>query len=86
LQRSSGGRRAENLQLHAGLGVLVGIDIGATSLDLAVLASRPAAVLAQCMPKPPTCSKGPGVVLARVRVLIRELLAQCGLRQQSQKT
>ncbi len=37
LQRSSGGRRAENLQLHGGLGVLVGIDIGATSLDVAVL-------------------------------------------------
>ena len=40
LQRSSGGRRAENLQLHAGLGVLVGIDIGATSLDVAVGCSR----------------------------------------------
>ena len=37
LQRSSGGRRAENLQLNAGLGVLVGVDIGATSLDVAVL-------------------------------------------------
>ena len=37
LQRSSGGRRPENLQLHAGLGVLVGVDIGATSLDVAVL-------------------------------------------------
>src|SRR5206468_2608018 len=38
LQRSTGGRRPENLQLHAGLGVLVGVDIGATSLDVAVLA------------------------------------------------
>ena len=37
LQRSSGGRRAETLQLHGGLGVLVGVDIGATSLDVAVL-------------------------------------------------
>lgn len=38
LQRSSGGRRPENLQLQADLGVLVGVDIGATSLDVAVLA------------------------------------------------
>src|SRR6185437_5384993 len=37
LQLSSGGRRPEKLQLHAGLGVVVGIDIGATSLDVAVL-------------------------------------------------
>ena len=77
LQRSSGGRRAENLQLHGSLGVLVGIDIGATSLDLAVLGPdlQP---LAQCS-EAADVLQGPGVVLARVRVLMRELLAQCGL-------
>jgi glucokinase-like ROK family protein len=77
LQRSSGGRRAENLQLNRALGVLVGIDIGATSLDLAVLGPdlQP---LAQCA-EAADVLQGPGVVLARVRVLIRELLAQCGL-------
>ena len=37
LQASSGGRRAENLQLHDNLGVLIGVDIGATSLYVAVL-------------------------------------------------
>ncbi|WP_280817492.1 ROK family protein [Variovorax sp. TBS-050B] len=75
LQRSSGGRRAENLQLHAGLGVLVGIDIGATSLDVAVL--RPdLSVLAQ-HEEPADVREGPAVVLARVRTLMRELLARC---------
>jgi hypothetical protein len=56
LQRSSGGRRAENLQLHAGLGVLIGIDIGATSLDVAVLRPRPHRARA-ARRRPPTCAK-----------------------------
>ncbi|WP_162583521.1 ROK family protein [Variovorax sp. PBS-H4] len=76
LQRSSGGRRAENLQLNEGLGVLVGVDIGATSLDVAVL--RPdLSVLAQ-HGEPADVREGPGVVLARVRALMRELLGGCG--------
>ncbi|WP_309901074.1 ROK family protein [Variovorax soli] len=76
LQRSSGGRRAENLQLHEGLGVVLGVDIGATSLDVAVL--RPdLSVLAQHC-EPADVREGPGVLLARVRVLMRELLARCG--------
>ena len=76
LQRSSGGRRAENLQLHAGLGVLVGVDIGATSLDVAVL--RPDLTVLAEHSEPADVREGPGVVLARVRVLMRQLLGQCG--------
>jgi glucokinase-like ROK family protein len=76
LQRSSGGRRAENLQLHAGLGVLVGVDIGATSLDVAVL--RPDLTVLAQHAEPADVRGGPGVVLARVRVLMRELLGRCG--------
>lgn len=77
LQRSSGGRRAENLRFHAGLGVLLGVDIGATSLDVAVL--RPdLSVLAQHA-EPADVREGPGVVLARVRMLLRDLLDRCGL-------
>ncbi|MBO9516195.1 MAG: ROK family protein [Variovorax sp.] len=76
LQRSTGGRRAENLQLHAGLGVLVGVDIGATSLDVAVLAPD-LGVLAHHA-EPADVREGPGVVLARVRGLIRELLGRAG--------
>ncbi len=76
LQRSSGGRRAENLQLNDALGVLIGIDIGATSLDIAVLGPdlRPLAQHTEAT----DVRQGPGVVLARVRVLMRELLARCG--------
>ncbi len=76
LQRSTGGRRPENLQLHAGLGVLVGVDIGATSLDVAVLAPN-LTVLAHHA-EPADVREGPGVVLARVRGLIRELLQRAG--------
>jgi predicted NBD/HSP70 family sugar kinase len=76
LQRSSGGRRAENLQLHAGLGVLVGIDIGATSLDVAVL--RPDLTVLAQHDEPADVREGPAVVLARVRTLMRELLIRCG--------
>jgi glucokinase-like ROK family protein len=76
LQRSSGGRRAENLQLHAGLGVLVGVDIGATSLDVAVL--RPDLTVLAQHAEAADVREGPGVVLARVRVLMRELLGRCG--------
>ena len=76
LQRSSGGRRAENLQISGALGVLVGIDIGATSLDIAVLGPDllPLAQHSEAA----DVRQGPGIVLARVRVLMRELLARAG--------
>jgi glucokinase-like ROK family protein len=77
LQRSSGGRRPENLQLHAALGVLVGVDIGATSLDVAVL--RPDMGVLAHHGEAADVRQGPGVVLARVRALIRELLGRCTL-------
>jgi len=76
LQRSTGGRRPESLQLHAGLGVLVGVDIGATSLDVAVLA--PDLTVLQHHAEPADVREGPGVVLARVRGLIKELLGRAG--------
>jgi glucokinase-like ROK family protein len=76
LQRSSGGRRPENLQLHADLGVLVGVDIGATSLGVAVL-QPDLTVLAQ-HEEAADVRDGPAVVLARVRALMRELLGRCG--------
>ncbi len=78
LQESSGGRRAENLRLNGALGVVVGVDIGATSLDVAVL--RPdLSVLAQ-HGESADVRQGPGVVLARVLVLMRELLSRSGLQ------
>lgn len=77
LQPSSGGRRAENLQLSASLGVLLGIDIGATSLDIAVLKPdlQPLARHAETA----DVRQGPGVVMARVRVLLRDMLARLGI-------
>jgi glucokinase-like ROK family protein len=76
LQRSSGGRRPENLQLHGALGTLVGVDIGATSLDVAVLA--PDLTVLAHHAEAADVREGPGVVLARVRALVRELLLQAG--------
>ncbi len=76
LQKSSGGRRAENLQLNVALGVLIGIDIGATSIDVAVLG--PDLTVLAHHSEPADVRDGPGVLLARVRTLMRELLTRCG--------
>jgi len=76
LRESSGGRRAENLRMHNALGVLIGVDIGATSLDVAVL--QPDLTILAHHGEGADVRQGPGVVLARVRVLIRELLARAG--------
>ena len=76
LQKSSGGRRAENLQLSIALGVLIGVDIGATSIDVAVL--RPDLTVMAHHSEPADVRDGPGVLLARVRSLMRELLTRCG--------
>ncbi|MDB5929242.1 MAG: putative glucokinase, superfamily [Polaromonas sp.] len=76
LQDSSGGRRAGTLQLHGGLGVFVGVDIGAASLAVALF--HPDLALLAQHAEPIDVRKGPGVILARVRAVIRKLIAQCG--------
>ena len=76
LQQSSGGRRAENLQLHGNLGVLVGVDIGATSLDVAVLRLDLSVMVQRT--EVIDVRQGPGVVLARMRALMRDVLAESG--------
>jgi len=72
-RESSGGRRAETLCLHRSLGVLLCADLGATSievavlsLDLEVLERRGEAIDVRI---------GPGLVLSRIRALMREVLA-----------
>ena len=77
LQPSSGGRRPETLQLAQGLGVVIGIDLGATSLDVAVM--RPDLGVVAQHGEPADVRAGPGVVLARVREVVRELLARSGI-------
>jgi len=76
LMGSTGGRRAENLHLSDNLGVLVGIDLGATSLDVAVM--RPDLTILAQHGEAADVRSGPGVVLARVREVMHTLLAQCG--------
>jgi glucokinase-like ROK family protein len=77
LQASSGGRRPETLQLARSLGVVVGVDLGATSLDVAVMGPDLSVLAHQA--EDADVRAGPGVVLARVRDVIRELLARCGV-------
>ena len=77
LQESSGGRRAETLRLSETLGVVIGADLGATSMQVAVM--RPDMTVLARHREPIDVRQGPGVILARVRGLMRELLARCGL-------
>lgn len=78
LRASSGGRRAETLQLHRGLGVLLCADLGATSVEVAVL-TPDLQVLAR-HGETIDVRDGPAVVLSRMRTLMRELLARGGMK------
>lgn len=78
LRASSGGRRAETLQLHRGLGVLLCADLGATSVEVAVL-TPDLQVLAR-HGEAIEVRDGPGIVLSRMRTLMRGLLARSGLK------
>jgi len=75
---SSGGRRAETLQLHRGLGVLLGVDLGATGVDIAVLGTD-LQVLAHHA-EAVDVREGPGVVFTLIRTLMRRLLTQLKLK------
>lgn len=77
-QVATGGRRAGTLRLARGLGVLIGIALGATGLEVGVLA--PDLTLLAHHSEPADVRDGPAVVLSRVRALMKQLLAQAGLR------
>ncbi len=77
-QVATGGRRAETLRLSRQLGVLLGVALGATGLEVGVLA--PDLALLAHHSEPADVRDGPAVVLSRVRTLMRELLKQCGAR------
>lgn len=77
MQPSGGGRRALGLRLSRALGVVVGIDLGAThaQVSLSDLTTRQlcsAHVMVEV-------GRGPGPVLAKIVPLIDDLLAQQGL-------
>lgn len=76
-QPSSGGRRAESLRLHHRRGVVAGIDIGATSLDVAVLA--PDMTILAHHAEAADVRSGPVPVLTRVRAVLAGLLAGIGV-------
>lgn len=80
LKISSGGRRPETVQISPSLGVLLAADLGATSLDIAVL-HPDLSVLAR-ISEAADVRAGPGVVMARVRVLMRQLLSTWGATPQ----
>ncbi|MDP9043552.1 MAG: ROK family protein [Pseudomonadota bacterium] len=77
-RESSGGRRAETVRIADALGVVLCIDLGATSLGVAVLGVD-LRVLAR-HDEPIDVRAGPGIVLSRMRVLMRELLGRCKLK------
>lgn len=80
LQVSSGGRRPESLCLAGSLGVLIGADLGATSLEIAIL--KPDLTVLARHGEAADVRAGPGVVLARMRTLMRDLLQQAGATPQ----
>ncbi|HEX6706828.1 MAG TPA: ROK family protein [Albitalea sp.] len=77
-QVPTGGRRAETLRLSRGLGVLLGAALGATGLEVGVLA--PDLELLAHHSEPADVRDGPAIVLSRVRTLMREQLKRCGAR------
>jgi glucokinase-like ROK family protein len=74
-QVTTGGRRAETLRLSRNLGVLVGVAMGATGLEVGVL--TPDLEVLAWHSEPADVRNGPALVLSRVRTLMRELLAKC---------
>ncbi|WP_341675101.1 ROK family transcriptional regulator [Niveibacterium sp. SC-1] len=79
-QVSSGGRRPETLLLSRNLGVLAAIDLGATSLDVALM--TPDLTVLAHHSEPADVGSGPGVILSRVREVLRELRARCNIRRE----
>ena len=74
---ATGGRRAGTLRLSRGIGVLIGVAMGATGLEVGVLS--PDLTLLAHHSEPADVRDGPAVVMSRVRALIRELLRQSAL-------
>jgi predicted NBD/HSP70 family sugar kinase len=76
-QASTGGRRADMLRLSHDMGVLAGVDIGATSLDVALLAPD-MTVLSHCA-EPADVRGDPTPLFSRARDLVGILLERRGL-------
>lgn len=77
-QVATGGRRAGTLRLSRDLGVLLGVALGATGLEVGVLA--PDLTLLARHSEPADVRDGPAAILGRVRAQALRLLADCGSR------
>ncbi|PYE54969.1 ROK family transcriptional regulator [Deinococcus yavapaiensis] len=74
---STGGRRSEQLTLHPDLGVLLAVDLGATSLDVAVLSLDMTPLASHH--EAADVRHGPGPVMTRVKAIMKTLLARLAL-------
>lgn len=74
----TGGRRPKMLTLNGSFGLVAGVDIGATSVDL-VLADITGKILTR-YGEPASVRDGPQVILERVSVLLQQLLAEQNCR------
>lgn len=81
VQHSTGGRRPETLRVHGRIGVLIGVDIGATSLDVALM--RPDLSLIARHSQEADVQAGPAPIMARLRALLPAMLAQNGIARES---
>lgn len=81
VQHSTGGRRPETLRVDGRIGVLVGVDIGATSLDIALL-SPDLGVIARHS-QDADVEAGPGPIMARLRSLLPTLLSRNGIAREA---
>lgn len=73
---STGGRPPSQLRLREDMGFLAGVDLGATSLDVALL--TPNLRIMYHRAEDLDVRLGPGAVMARVRTLIKQLLEALG--------
>ncbi|HSI48868.1 MAG TPA: ROK family protein [Ideonella sp.] len=77
-QVATGGRRAQTLRLSRRLGVLISVAMGATGVEVGVLA--PDLTLLAHHSEPANVRDGPALLLARIRTLMKQLLQQCGAK------
>jgi len=75
LQGSTGGRRAESLRLASDIGFIAAVDLGATSLDVALM--TPDLTLLAHHAEAADVRSAPGVIMSRVRAILREQLQAC---------
>jgi glucokinase-like ROK family protein len=76
LAESEGGRRSSLLRIPRSAGLIAAVDLGATSIDVAV--STLGSELVAHREEPADVRKGPKVVLGRVKGLLTELLEEQG--------